>query len=214
MPRWRNHSLAIVVAIAFAVALALSIGHGTSPKLPGIALGWPLLLHIERAATAALIVGISAVVLLQLWRGRLPTKLPGGVEFEERAERAPDRDVREQLLRVEQESRAAFGELRRAVQRLADGLPSESTFQAVEEASNRWDGALDIAKQRDAIANAISELPEREKLVIALHYYEKLSLREISEILGVTEARASQLHTKAILRLRARLGSEPFPDTS
>ena len=48
-------------------------------------------------------------------------------------------------------------------------------------------------------------LPEREKLVIALYYYENLTLREIGEVLGVTESRISQLHTKAVLRLKSRL---------
>ena len=48
-------------------------------------------------------------------------------------------------------------------------------------------------------------LPEREKLVIALYYYENLTLREIGEVLGVTESRVSQLHTKAVLRLKSRL---------
>ena len=58
---------------------------------------------------------------------------------------------------------------------------------------------------REALADAISRLPEREKLVVTLYYYEELTLREIGEVLGVTESRVSQLHTKAILRLRSRL---------
>jgi RNA polymerase sigma factor for flagellar operon FliA len=58
---------------------------------------------------------------------------------------------------------------------------------------------------KDRLADAIAALPEREKLVIALYYYENLTLREIGEVLGVTESRVSQLHTKAILRLKARL---------
>jgi RNA polymerase sigma factor for flagellar operon FliA len=58
---------------------------------------------------------------------------------------------------------------------------------------------------REAVADAITRLPEREKLVITLYYYEDLTLREIGEVLGVTESRVSQLHTKAILRLKARL---------
>ena len=57
------------------------------------------------------------------------------------------------------------------------------------------------------LAGAIERLPEREKLVIALYYYEGLTLKEIGEVLGVTESRVSQLHTKAVLRLRARLHS-------
>ena len=51
---------------------------------------------------------------------------------------------------------------------------------------------------------AIESLPERERLVIALYYYENLTLREIGEVLGVTESRVSQLHTKAVLALRPR----------
>jgi RNA polymerase sigma factor for flagellar operon FliA len=55
------------------------------------------------------------------------------------------------------------------------------------------------------LATAIDRLPEREKTVIALYYYEGLTLKEIGTVLGVTESRVSQLHTKAVLRLRARL---------
>ena len=67
---------------------------------------------------------------------------------------------------------------------------------------------VDQSELRDRIADAIAALPEREKLVIALYYYENLTLREIGEVLGVTESRVSQLHTKAVLRLRSKLGSE------
>ena len=58
---------------------------------------------------------------------------------------------------------------------------------------------------KEAVGEAIARLPEREKLVVTLYYYEELTLREIGEVLGVTESRVSQLHTKAILRLKARL---------
>ena len=58
---------------------------------------------------------------------------------------------------------------------------------------------------REALGEAIARLPEREKLVVTLYCYEELTLREIGEVLGVTESRVSQLHTKAILRLKARL---------
>jgi len=64
---------------------------------------------------------------------------------------------------------------------------------------------VDQSELRDRIASAIAALPEREKLVVALYYYENLTLREIGEVLGVTESRVSQLHTKAVLRLKARL---------
>jgi RNA polymerase sigma factor for flagellar operon FliA len=58
---------------------------------------------------------------------------------------------------------------------------------------------------RNRIAAAIAALPEREQVVLALHYAENLTLREIGEVLGVTESRVSQLHTKAALRLRSKL---------
>ena len=58
---------------------------------------------------------------------------------------------------------------------------------------------------KELLANAIDELPEREKLVIILYYYENLTLREIGEVLNVSESRVCQIHTKVVLRLRAHL---------
>ncbi len=55
------------------------------------------------------------------------------------------------------------------------------------------------------IVEAINELPEKEKMVLVLYYYEDLTLKEIGQVLNVTESRVSQLHTKANLRLRAKL---------
>ncbi|GGK72944.1 RNA polymerase sigma factor FliA [Amphritea balenae] len=56
-----------------------------------------------------------------------------------------------------------------------------------------------------AIANQIQGLPEREKLVLSLYYDEELNLKEIGQILGVSESRVSQIHSQAALRLRSRL---------
>lgn len=67
---------------------------------------------------------------------------------------------------------------------------------------------VDEGEMRTQIAEAIAALPEREQLVIALYYYENLTLREIGEVLAVTESRVSQLHTKAVLRLRSKLGPD------
>lgn len=58
---------------------------------------------------------------------------------------------------------------------------------------------------RQALAEAIAGLPERERLVMALYYNEELNLREIGSVLGVTESRVSQIHSQAIIRLRARM---------
>src|SRR3954451_23053586 len=62
---------------------------------------------------------------------------------------------------------------------------------------------------KDRLADSIESLPERERLVVALYYYENLTLREIGEVLGVTESRVSQLHTKAVLALRSRFAARP-----
>jgi RNA polymerase sigma factor for flagellar operon FliA len=65
--------------------------------------------------------------------------------------------------------------------------------------------SFEMAETKEILAGAIERLPDREKTVIALYYYENLTLREIGEVLGVTESRVSQLHTKAIIRLKAKL---------
>jgi RNA polymerase sigma factor FliA len=67
--------------------------------------------------------------------------------------------------------------------------------------------ALAETALKEALGEAIARLPEREQLVVTLYYYDELTLREIGEVLGVTESRVSQLHTKAILRMRARFSA-------
>jgi RNA polymerase sigma factor for flagellar operon FliA len=64
---------------------------------------------------------------------------------------------------------------------------------------------LAAGEVRQAVAGAIAELPERERLVLSLYYDEELNLREIGEALGVTESRVCQIHSQALVRLRARL---------
>lgn len=58
---------------------------------------------------------------------------------------------------------------------------------------------------RQQLAKAISELPERERLVLALYYHEELNLKEIGQVIGVSESRVSQIHSQAALRLRGKL---------
>jgi len=65
--------------------------------------------------------------------------------------------------------------------------------------------AINLAQIRELIANAISDLPEKEKLTVALYYQDELTMKEIGEVLGYTESRISQMHSKAMFRLRAKL---------
>jgi RNA polymerase sigma factor FliA len=67
------------------------------------------------------------------------------------------------------------------------------------------DTIVEKVEIKRVIIEAINELPEKEKKVLVLYYYEDLTLKEIGLILEVTESRVSQLHTKAIMRLRAKL---------
>ncbi len=60
-------------------------------------------------------------------------------------------------------------------------------------------------RERERIGQAIQDLPEKERLVLTLYYYEELTMKEIGELLKVTESRVCQIHTKAILRLKAHL---------
>ncbi|WP_313952748.1 RNA polymerase sigma factor FliA [Accumulibacter sp.] len=64
---------------------------------------------------------------------------------------------------------------------------------------------FDEANLRQAMVEAIAVLPEREKLVMALYYEQDLNLREIGEVMAITESRVCQLHSQAVMRLRARL---------
>jgi RNA polymerase sigma factor for flagellar operon FliA len=65
--------------------------------------------------------------------------------------------------------------------------------------------ALSHARTAEQIAEAVKALPKRERLTVSLYYYEDLSLKEIGSILGVSESRVCQIHTKAVVALRASL---------
>jgi len=61
------------------------------------------------------------------------------------------------------------------------------------------------SEMKGLLAQAIAELPERERQLLALYYYEELTMKEVGAVLGIGEARVSQLHSTAIIRLRARM---------
>lgn len=66
---------------------------------------------------------------------------------------------------------------------------------------------LNIKSIKEVVAVAIEELPERQRLVLSLYYFEDLNLKEIGQVLRVTESRVSQLHAQAVTRLRAKLAA-------
>jgi RNA polymerase sigma factor for flagellar operon FliA len=63
----------------------------------------------------------------------------------------------------------------------------------------------EVEEMKQILAGAINRLGDREKIVLTLYYYEGLTLAEIGQVLGVTESRVCQIHTKSILQLRSRL---------
>lgn len=64
---------------------------------------------------------------------------------------------------------------------------------------------VEVEEMKQILGDAINRLPEREKIVVTLYYYEGLTLAEIGQVLGVTESRICQMHTKAVLVLRGRI---------
>ena len=79
-------------------------------------------------------------------------------------------------------------------------------FEAVKDQNAQIpERCVEEKEIKDTLARLIDDLPEREKKVIFLYYYEELTLKEISRVLEVSESRVSQLHTKAVSRLRANM---------
>jgi len=113
-------------------------------------------------------------------------------------------ELGENLLEISRSSIAALDELWTISSGGGDQVALIDTIEDTQGPEPQT--ALAQTEMREALGEAIARLPEREKLVVTLYYYEELTLREIGEVLGVTESRVSQLHTKAILRLKARLG--------
>jgi RNA polymerase sigma factor for flagellar operon FliA len=67
--------------------------------------------------------------------------------------------------------------------------------------------AYEVEEMRQILADAINRMPEREKVVLTLYYYEGLTLAEIGEVLGVTESRVCQIHTKSVIHLRSKIAA-------
>ncbi|MFC1855570.1 sigma-70 family RNA polymerase sigma factor, partial [Thermodesulfobacteriota bacterium] len=67
------------------------------------------------------------------------------------------------------------------------------------------DDLIDTHEIQEMLAKQIVSLPEKEKLVISLYYYDELTMKEIGLVLSLTESRVSQLHSQAILRLKSKL---------
>jgi RNA polymerase sigma factor for flagellar operon FliA len=99
---------------------------------------------------------------------------------------------------------------------LSDGEDSDSYLNYYpDDGSNDPFTRFQSSELTQLLVDAIEDLPEKERLVLSLYYYEEFTMKEIGSLLGVNESRVSQLHTKAMLRLRGKLGKVmPDPESA
>ena len=142
-------------------------------------------------------------------------------KLEHQYQRAPsDEEIASHLGITEEEFQDSLLEISRSSIAALDELWSSSTggdpvalIDTIEDPeAPEPQSAMAQTELREALGEAITRLPEREKLVVALYYYENLTLREIGEVLGVTESRVSQLHTTAVLRQKSRLQGDSLSE--
>jgi RNA polymerase sigma factor for flagellar operon FliA len=87
------------------------------------------------------------------------------------------------------------------------GGDSMTLGDTIADAGDGPMAAYEVEEMRQILAQAINDMPEREKIVLTLYYYEGLTLAEIGEVLGVTESRVCQIHTKSVIHLRAKIAA-------
>ncbi len=86
---------------------------------------------------------------------------------------------------------------------------ADEVMSLPEQTSRQPEAIVEEAEMMEALTDAIDALPERDKLVISLYYVDELNLREIGEVLGVSESRVSQILSANVKKLRAQLNAEP-----
>jgi RNA polymerase sigma factor for flagellar operon FliA len=96
-----------------------------------------------------------------------------------------------------------------SLEELGQGPASEDKSSLLEALLTRQDQdpleMLNLQDLKKALTVAIGELPEKERLVLSLYYFEELTMKEVGKVLNLTESRISQLHTQIVLRLRGKL---------
>ncbi|MGH9189012.1 MAG: FliA/WhiG family RNA polymerase sigma factor [Acidimicrobiales bacterium] len=130
-----------------------------------------------------------------------------------------DAEVAEELDISEPELQDLFGKisffglvaLEETVSRATDGGEGATVGDTIADPGVGPVGAFEVEETKQILAGAINRLPEREKLVLTLYYYESLTLADIGGILGITESRVCQIHSKAVLQLRSKLGAPQPP---
>ncbi len=133
-------------------------------------------------------------------------------ELEHRLQRAPTEEELAQTLEMEVgDLQSALAEIGRSGIGALDDLVGSDTNTSVGDLLADPDGvspeaAFQAEETRESLVGAINKLPERERLVVTLYYYEGMTLSEIGDVLGVTESRVCQIHAKTMMSLRNRIG--------
>jgi len=132
------------------------------------------------------------------------------VEAERTRGRATDTDVAGVLGMTVNEFQMLLGQLRGLTVTALDAIEEEDNGRNQPLAGDASQTPLAVYEKTEIstyLADAVDQLPNRERQVVALYYVDELTMKEIGSVLGVTESRVSQIHTQAIIRLRACLGS-------
>ncbi|REK09573.1 MAG: FliA/WhiG family RNA polymerase sigma factor [Actinobacteria bacterium] len=133
-------------------------------------------------------------------------------ELEHRLQRAPtEEELAEHMEMSVDELQSALAEIgRTGIAALDEMVGSDSATTVgdmlADPGSISPETAVQAEETREGLVEAINKLPERDRLVVTLYYYESMTLSEIGEVLGVTESRVCQIHAKTMMSLRNRLG--------
>lgn len=139
-----------------------------------------------------------AYVTLEHRYSRSPTDAEVAYELE-----VSEGDLQNTLAQLSYTSVVALDELWNVRGERGDKI---SLMETIEDTKSKDPEQTAVFEETKRLLNdSIDKLPPKEKIVIALYYYENLTLREIGEILSITESRVSQLHTKAVLRLKGKM---------
>ncbi len=115
-------------------------------------------------------------------------------------------DVAQLRRTLGQISMTGVAALEETLSTVGQGSEALTLGEAIADDAAGPSDVFESTELRNRLRDAVLALPERERLVLGLYYYEGLTLAQIGEVIGVTESRVCQIHTKSVLQLRARLG--------